>query len=67
MDRIGLFEVFWRETAVKWAAEGHFAKPEEISDHFGLDVRRTGGEITPENVVAMCEAVREFGKYPIER
>lgn len=47
VDRIGLFEVFWRETAVKWAAEGHFAKPEEISDHFGLDVRRTGGEITP--------------------
>ncbi len=49
VDRIGLFEVFWREAAVKWSAEGHFAKPEEISDHFGLDVRRTGGEITPGN------------------
>ncbi|TFH51851.1 MAG: hypothetical protein E4H01_00030 [Lysobacterales bacterium] len=47
VDRIGLFEVFWRETAEKWSAEGHFAKPEMISDHFGLDVRRTGGEITP--------------------
>ena len=47
VDRIGLFEVFWRETAQKWCAEGHFAKPEDISDHFGLDVRRTGGEITP--------------------
>ena len=47
VDRIGLFEVFWRETAERWSAEGHFAQPEMISDHFSLDVRRTGGEITP--------------------
>jgi uroporphyrinogen decarboxylase len=47
VDRIGLFEVFWRETAERWSAEGHFARPEMVSDHFGLDVRRTGGEITP--------------------
>ena len=47
VDRIGLFEVFWRETAQKWSAQGHFEKPEKISDHFGLDVRRTGHEITP--------------------
>jgi len=47
VDRVGLFEVFWRETAQKWSAEGHFAQPEMASDHFGLDVRRTGGEITP--------------------
>jgi uroporphyrinogen decarboxylase len=46
VDRIGLFEVFWRETARKWA-DGRFEKPEMISDHFGLDVRRTGYEITP--------------------
>jgi uroporphyrinogen decarboxylase len=49
VDRIGLFEVFWRETAEKWAAEGRFSAPEQVSDHFGLDVRRTGGEITPGN------------------
>ena len=47
VDRVGLFEVFWRETAQKWSAQGHFARPEMVSDHFGLDVRRTGGEITP--------------------
>jgi uroporphyrinogen decarboxylase len=47
VDRIGLFEVFWRETAQRWSAEGHFPQPEMVSDHFGLDVRRTGGEITP--------------------
>lgn len=47
VDRIGLFEVYWRETVQKWTAEGHFARPEMVSDHFGLDVRRTGGEITP--------------------
>ena len=47
VDRVGLFEVFWQETAQKWSAEGHFAQPEMVSDHFGLDVRRTGGEITP--------------------
>lgn len=49
VDRIGLFEVYWRETAQKWAAEGHFAAPGDVSDHFGLDLRRTGGEITPAN------------------
>jgi uroporphyrinogen decarboxylase len=47
VDRIGIFEVYWRETARKWTTEGHFARPDMISDHFGLDVRRTGGEITP--------------------
>ena len=47
VDRVGLFEVFWKETAQKWADQGHFDKPEMVSDHFGLDVRRTGGEITP--------------------
>ena len=46
-DRVGLFEVFWRETAQKWSDEGQFDRPEAVSDHFGLDVRRTGGEITP--------------------
>ncbi len=47
VDRVGLFEVYWKEVAQRWSAEGHFEKPEMISDHFGLDVRRTGGEITP--------------------
>ena len=47
VDRIGLFEVFWRETARKWSHQGYFEKPEMISDYFGLDVRRTGYEITP--------------------
>ncbi len=45
VDRIGLFEVFWRETAEKWSAEGHFEKPEMISDHFGLDVRDGNGAL----------------------
>ena len=39
-DRVGLFEVFWTETARRWSAEGHFAKPEVAEDHFGLDLRR---------------------------
>lgn len=46
-DRIGLFEVFWRETAQRWADQGHIETPESVSDHFGLDLRRTGDEITP--------------------
>jgi uroporphyrinogen decarboxylase len=49
VDRVGLFEVYWKETALQWVAQGHFAPPEAVSDHFGLDVRRTGGEITPGN------------------
>ncbi|MGD0896592.1 MAG: uroporphyrinogen decarboxylase family protein [Thermoguttaceae bacterium] len=65
VDRVGLFEVFWQETARNWAAQGHFEKPELISDHFGLDVRRTGGEITPGdyrtvNLVADLDAREEL-------
>ena len=47
VDRIGLFEVFWGETARRWVAQGHFEKPEMASDHFGLEIRRAGGQITP--------------------
>jgi uroporphyrinogen decarboxylase len=67
VDRIGLFEVFWRETAEKWSAEGHFARPEMISDHFGLDVRRTGGEITPGNyrIVNLLGDI-DFGEQVVE-
>ncbi|MFC1463195.1 uroporphyrinogen decarboxylase family protein, partial [Verrucomicrobiota bacterium] len=65
VDRVGLFEVFWKETARNWADQGHFEKPEMISDHFGLDVRRTGGEITPGdyrtvNLVADLDAREEL-------
>ena len=49
VDRIGLFEVYWKETVQNWTAQGHLAQPDMVSDHFGLDVRRTGGEITPGN------------------
>jgi uroporphyrinogen decarboxylase len=47
VDRVGLFEVFWKETAEKWADEGRLEKPEMVSEHFGQDIRRAGGEITP--------------------
>jgi uroporphyrinogen decarboxylase len=47
VDRVGLFEVFWRETAKNWSDVGHFAEPGMVSDHFGLDLRRSNGEITP--------------------
>ena len=40
-DRVGLFEVFWTETARRWSAEGHLARPELVEDHFGLDLRRS--------------------------
>lgn len=49
VDRVGLFEVFWKETARLWTDEGHLARPEAIGDHFPLDLRRTGGEITPQS------------------
>lgn len=55
VDRIGLFEAFWADTAKRWASEGHYKdpnlevgkigsehkhKPMLIEDHFGLDLRR---------------------------
>ena len=47
VDRIGLFEVFWREAAQRWTDEGHIKRPETIADHFGLDLLRSGGALTP--------------------
>jgi uroporphyrinogen decarboxylase len=47
VDRIGLFEVFWGETARRWVAQGHFDTPEAASDHFGIEIRRAGGQVTP--------------------
>lgn len=65
VDRIGLFEVFWREARERWSKEGHFAEPEMASDHFGLDMRRTGGEVTPSdwgliNLIADLDAGDEI-------
>jgi len=55
VDRIGLFEVFWADTAQRWAQEGHYQnvgadslqfgaqhrhRPMAIEDHFALDIRR---------------------------
>ncbi len=55
VDRVGLFEVFWADTAERWAKEGHYTKPETkedefgagrkwtpmaIEDHFNLEIRR---------------------------
>ena len=45
VDRIGLFEVFWGETARRWVAQGHFDEPEAASDHFGIEIRRAGGQM----------------------
>ena len=67
VDRVGLFEVYWRETVDKWVAEGHFARPEMVSDHFGLDVRRTGGEITPADYgVVNLVADVDFGQQLVD-
>ncbi len=67
VDRVGLFEVYWRETVEKWVAEGRFARPEMVSDHFGLDVRRTGGEITPADyAVVNLVADVDYGKQVVE-
>ena len=67
VDRVGLFEVFWRETAKKWSDQGHFEGLESISDHFGLDVRRTGNEITPVLwTILNLVADLDFGEQIIE-
>lgn len=55
VDRVGLFEVFWPDTADRWARQGRYPRPEEkedafgaerkfrpmaVEEHFGLDLRR---------------------------
>ena len=46
VDRIGLHEHFWSDTHRRWCAEGHVSETEELSDHFGLDIRHAGGGVS---------------------
>jgi uroporphyrinogen decarboxylase len=57
-DRVGLFEVFWAETAQRWAAEGHLPSPELVEDHFNLDLRRCRAL----NLVANLDVGEEVSK-----
>ncbi|HUU20891.1 MAG TPA: uroporphyrinogen decarboxylase family protein [Phycisphaerae bacterium] len=43
VDRIGLCESFWGDTKARWVADGHLAEEDSLEDHFGLDIRRSGG------------------------
>jgi len=42
VDRVGLFESFWGDTAGKWTADGHIQEGEDLAEHFGLDFRAAG-------------------------
>jgi uroporphyrinogen decarboxylase len=39
VDRIGVYEDFWKDTEAKWKKEGHVGESESLHDHFGLDIR----------------------------
>jgi len=66
VDRVGLFEVFWKETAQKWCNEGYFLRPEMVEDHFGLDLRRTSGSISPAGKLLDLVADLGAGEQVIE-
>jgi len=38
VDRVGVFENFWKNTQQHWAQAGHLGEGENLVDHFGLDV-----------------------------
>jgi uroporphyrinogen decarboxylase len=39
VDRIGLFEHFWGDTAAAWREQGHLRDNESFENHFGLDMQ----------------------------
>lgn len=39
VDRIGVFEHFWDDTARTWQAQGHLKPGESMEDHFGFDMQ----------------------------
>ncbi len=38
VDRIGLMEHFWSDTASAWTSQGHLQPGENLADHFGFDL-----------------------------
>jgi len=67
VDRIGLYEHFWGDTAKKWTKEGHIKPGENFSDHFGYDIE----EMWAFNLVAdldyMPEIVEETEETILQR
>ncbi len=43
VDRIGLYEQFWRDTENKWTREGKIRSLDEVAERFSFDIAATGG------------------------
>ena len=41
VDRIGLYEHFWGDTRNKWTEDGFIQEDEDLTQHFGLDIRQS--------------------------
>ncbi len=55
VDRIGLFEQFWEDTAGHWREQGYLAENESPEDHFGFDIRF----VWPFNLTANLDMTEE--------
>lgn len=56
VDRIGLYEHFWRDTKKKWENDGHIEEDESLTDHFKFDME----ECMAFNMVADIEMKPEI-------
>ena len=43
VDRVGLYEQFWRNTEEKWRREGKIQSLEDVANRFSFDIAPTGG------------------------
>jgi len=55
VDRIGLYEHFWKDTHKKWTEDGYIKEDESFADHFGFDME----EFWAFNMVADIDFVPE--------
>jgi uroporphyrinogen decarboxylase len=78
VDRVGIYEHFWRETPTTWIEQGYptcttveegnkVVKPENPALHFGFDMLRCGGSFDVDPIQGYGEVLEQTDEWIIRR
>ena len=67
VDRIGLMEQFWGDTASAWTREGHLEPGESLTEHFCLDIELCGALSTVADLDWETEVLEETSETILTR
>jgi len=67
VDRIGLMEQFWGDTASAWTREGHLEPGESLTEHFALDIELCGALKTVADLDWETEVLEETSETILTR